>query len=186
MTGAPDPLELRVAELLDELAEPRPLPAGGSAAALAAAMAARLVAMAARSTDDWPEAPSCSAQALALSARLEPLALADAQAYADALRALAERDRDLGEALHRAAELPLAIAEAAADVADLAAATADRCAGHVRGDALAAVAIAMGATEAARRLVDINLATGSDDERARRAATLSRTAADAWERTGGR
>jgi formiminotetrahydrofolate cyclodeaminase len=175
-----------MAELLDELAEPRPVPAGGSAAALAAAMAARLVSMAARSTTDWPSAAACSAQALTLSARLEPLALADAQAYAAALQALEDRDRDLGEALHRAAELPLAIAQCAADVAELAAETAESCAGHVRGEALAAVALARGAAEAAGRLVEINLASSADDARSRHAADLVRAARDAWERTAGR
>jgi formiminotetrahydrofolate cyclodeaminase len=149
-------------------------------------MAARLVTMAARSTKDWTDGAAYSAQALTLSARLEPLALADAQAYADALQALADRDRGLGEALHRAAELPLAIATAAADVAALAAETAERCAPHVRGEALAAVALARGATEAAGRLVEINLSSSADDDRMRRAAALSRTAREAWERTAER
>lgn len=183
MTAAPDPLELRVAELLDDLAAPRPVPAGGSAAALAAAMAARLVAMAARSTEDWDGAPGCAAQALSLSARLEPLALADAEAYAEALRALAEGDGAAVTALQRAAELPLAIADAASAVAELAAEALEHCEVHVRGEALAAAALARGATEAAARLVEINLSTGTDDERTRRAATYMRWADDAWART---
>jgi len=176
-----DLLDLTVGELLEELAEPGPVPAGGSAAAFSAAMAAALVAMAARATSDWEEAGPCAAQALALRARLQPLARADAEAYANALRALDDRgdDFELGRALDQAAALPLAIAEGAADVAELAVHVSDRCDGRVRGDALAAAALAGGAALAASRLVEINLATKPDDERSRRAQEAAARAARA-------
>jgi methenyltetrahydrofolate cyclohydrolase len=180
-----DLLELRVTELLEGLADTDPVPAGGSAAAFCGAMAASLVSMAARSTDDWDEAGAASAQALALRARLEPLALADAEAYAETRRAFGEGDTrgSLARALDRAAELPLTIAEATADVAELGAQVYERCDVRVRGDALAAVALAAGATKAAGRLVEINLATTPEDQRARRADALSRAASEAWART---
>ena len=88
------------------------------------AMAAEVVVMVARATTGWGDAAGVAAQARALSARLVPLASADATAFARvvALRADPHADeRDLGPALDRAAELPLAIADAAAATAELAA-----------------------------------------------------------------
>ena len=66
---------LPVARLQDVLAESGAGPAGGSAAALAATMAAGLVRLVARVSADWPEAPGVAAQASALGDRA--LALAD-------------------------------------------------------------------------------------------------------------
>ena len=115
---------------------------------------------------DWDGAPGCAAQARSLSARLEPLALADAEAYAEALEALAEGDGAAAtSALDRAAELPLAIADAASAVAELAAEALEHCAVHVRGETLAAVALARGATEGGRH--------GSSRSTSRRAPTTS-------------
>ena len=188
MIGVDEPgglLELRVAGLLRGLAEPVPVPAAGSAAALAGAMAASLVTMAARSSPDWEAATAAAAQAETLRARLEPLALADAQAYADALAALrddAPGAPPAGPALERAAELPLAIASHAADVAELAVHAASRCAASVRGEALAAAALAAGAARAAERLVAVNLRTVSGDERSERARACAEAAEDAWRR----
>jgi methenyltetrahydrofolate cyclohydrolase len=143
-------------------------------------MAAGLVAMAARSSPGWDDGPGVAAQAQALRARVTPLALADSEAYARVLDALAAaeeaegggRRSDLAAALRRASELPLAIAEAAADTATLAAYTASRCEASVRGEALVAVTLAEAAARAAARLVEINLAAATHDphhERARRA-----------------
>ncbi len=137
-------------------------------------MAAGLVAMAARSSPDWEDGAGVAAQAQALRARVTPLALADSEAYADVLTALASEDErsDLASALRRASELPLAIVEAAADTATLAAYASSRCEAAVRGEALVAVALAEAAARAGARLVEINLAAASHDphlERARRA-----------------
>ena len=74
------------------------------------------------------------AQAERLRQRIAPLAQADAEAYERRSRAPAlpeplepeVRDMTLGVALGRAAEIPLAIAEAGADVAELAALVAER------------------------------------------------------------
>ncbi len=144
-------------------------------------MAGSLVAMAARSSPGWEEGAGVAAQAQALRARVTPLALADSEAYADVLDALAKSadgKPDLATALRRASELPLAIAEAAADTATLAAYTVSRCEASVRGEALVAVALAEAAARAGARLVEINLAAATHDshrERARRA--LSEAAA---------
>lgn len=173
--------ELRLAELLDALAADQ-VPASGSATAVVGAMAAEIVAMVARAATGWGDAPGVAAQARALSARLVPLASADASAFARvvALRADPYADeRDLGPALESAAELPLAIADAAAATAELAALAANWAVGYEKADAVAAAALAEGATRAAAALVHANLTTVPGDARATRADELVRTAAAA-------
>ena len=150
-------------------------------------MAASLVGMAAHSSTSWPGAAGAAAQARALRARLVPLALADAEAYAEALEALREsaagqgHHASLGVKLDRAAALPLSIAEAAADV-ELAAVAAEHGDGPSRTDAVAAAALAEGAVVAAARLVELNLRTTPGDERSLRCAQLVEGAKDARER----
>ncbi len=83
-------LDLRLGDFLERLGTGKPAPGSGSAAALTVAIAAGLVAMVARRSEDcWDESPGIAAQALALQARAAPLALADAQVWDDALEALA-------------------------------------------------------------------------------------------------
>jgi formiminotetrahydrofolate cyclodeaminase len=173
--------ELRLTELLDALAGEQ-VPASGSAAALTGAMAAQLVAMVARATSGWGDAGGVAAQARALSGRLVPLASADANAFARvvALRADPQADaRDLGPALDLAAELPLAIADATAATAELAALAAGWAIGYEKADAIAAAALAEGATRAAAALVHANLTTVPGDARAARADELVLSAATA-------
>jgi formiminotetrahydrofolate cyclodeaminase len=95
--------------------------------------------------------------------------------------AAAERDAALGRALRRAAEVPLAIAETAADVAALAALAARDGAASVRGDAWAAATLAEAAGVAAARLVHVNLATRPDGELSTRADLAARSATAARE-----
>jgi methenyltetrahydrofolate cyclohydrolase len=181
VTEPPSLRELRVTELLDALAGSR-VPSSGSAAALTGAMAAELVAMTARAATGWADAPGVAAQARTLSARLVPLATSDAEAFTRVveLRADPTADpRDLGPALQRAADIPLAIADAAAATAELAAFAAGWVVGHEKSDAVAAAALAEGATRAATALVHANLATRPGDTRSKRADELVRAAADA-------
>ena len=182
MTDAPASLpELRLTELLDALAAEQ-VPASGSAAALAGAMAAEVVAMVARAATGWGDASGVAVQARALSARLVPLASTDASAFARVLALRADPDadeRDLGPALEHAAELPLAIADAAAATAELAALAAGWATGYEKADAIAAAALAEGATRAAAALVHANLAILPGDARALRADELVQTAAAA-------
>lgn len=173
----PDPyLELRVGELLDSVAR-RGGPGAGAVAALGAASAAALVELAARATDpaDWPEAGGAAAQARRLRDRLVPLAHEDAEAYQAAIAQLGEQGDDfaLGEALARAADIPLEIAEHAENVAGLAAEAAERASGDVRADASAAAALALGSAWAAARLVEVNLAMREDDPRLVRARVIA-------------
>jgi len=174
---------LPVARLQDVLAEAGPGPAGGSAAALAATMAAGLVRLVARVSHDWSDAPGVAAQASALGDRSLALADDDHRVYTRAMAELAApgRDATLGAALRRAAEVPLHIAETAADVTMLAALAAREGSETVRADAWAAAALAEAATASAARLVHVNLATRPDDDLTTRADAAARAAASARE-----
>lgn len=174
-------VDLSVREFAERLADGRTAAGGGSTAAVVLALSAGLAGMAARaSCDAWEGAPGAIAQADALRARVMPLAEADAKVYAEALETLRSRDElDPGErdevirgALSRAAEVPLAIAEAGSDVAELAAAIGELGNEEVRGDAAAAAVLAAAAARAAANLVEINLAAARDDERVARARLL--------------
>jgi methenyltetrahydrofolate cyclohydrolase len=187
-TESPRLLERQLADFLDDLESAGPIPASGATAAIVAAMAASLVGMAARASTGWGGAAGAAAQASKLRARLVPLGLADAVAYADALQALSdvaagrEHQGELGPRLERAAELPLEIAEAAADVAELAAVAAEHADGPHRTDAIAAAALAEGAVVASVHLVALNLRTVPGDERSQRGAELVTAATTARER----
>src|SRR5438445_36899 len=85
------------------------------------------------------------ARARELVEGLLALAVQDSRAYEQALTALERRDSGLARALAKAAEVPLAIAGTAGDVAELAAEAAERADGHARADAAAAAALAAGA-----------------------------------------
>ena len=174
---------LPVAGLQDVLAEAGPGPAGGTAAALATTMAAGLVRLVARVSEGWSDAPGVAAQASALGDRSLALADDDHRVYARAMAELAApgRDANLGAALRRAAEVPLQIAETAADVTMLAALAAHEGSETVRADAWAAAALAEAATVSAARLVHVNLATRPDDDLSTRADEAARAAVSARE-----
>jgi formiminotetrahydrofolate cyclodeaminase len=175
--------EATVSRLQDLLAQPGPGPAGGSAAAVATTMAAGLVRLVARVSDHWEDGPGVAAQASALGDRALSLADDDHRVYARAMAELSSPSRDatLGAALRRAAEVPLHIAETAADVAILAALAAQEGSDTVRGDAWAAAALAEAATVSAAQLVHVNLSTRRDDDLCARADDASRAAANARE-----
>jgi formiminotetrahydrofolate cyclodeaminase len=184
-------LDLSVRELLDAAGAADPTPGGGSIAAVTAACAAGLVTMAARNSTDWEGAGGVAAQAATLRRRLEELAPANDEAYERALAALhrpkepdsGSRDLALGESLERAAAIPLAIAEVAANVAELAAVAAEEGDPQTRADAAAAAMLALGATRAAAHLVEINLGVREADERRLRANRFAADAAAAGART---
>jgi formiminotetrahydrofolate cyclodeaminase len=122
--------------------------------------------------------PTGAAQASALETRLRRLADEDAEALAVARAALpivepeesdARRDFALGTALDRAAAVPLAIAEACADVAALARELAERLDPAFAADLEASARLAGGAARAAAHLVEVNLVVAEDDDRVRRA-----------------
>ena len=169
-------------DLAGRISSAEAAPASGWVAGTTAALAAALLAKAAARSEGWSGAKGARAQAIDLRDRLLELAGEDARAYQHALTALERRDAGLARALARAAEAPLAIAEAAADAALLAAEGAERADGSARADAAAAACLASGAATAARRLVEANLATMSEDERIARAGRAAEAAADAAKR----
>jgi len=160
-------LELPVAELLERVAARTPAPGGGSVAALVASLAAGLVAMAARfAPDDWGPRSEAVERADALGAEVTPLADEDARAYAGFL--------ETGE-LEPTVAIPLALAAAATELAELGARVAADGNPRVSGDAAAGAALAAAAAHVAARLVALNLA-GTRDERIDVAAALARRA----------
>ena len=138
-------------ELLDRIGDRTPAPASGSAAALTGALAAALVELAARFSED----DESLARALELRARLVELADEDAAAYADFMRTRSDEDRS------RTIEIPLAVAEAGTELAALAERLAEHGRGSVRGDALVAAELARAAARSASLLVELNRGDGS-------------------------
>jgi methenyltetrahydrofolate cyclohydrolase len=156
---------------LADVAERTPAPGGGAGAGVGCALGAALTEMAAR----FAGMDDAVARAAALRERGLALAQADRSVYLPVLEALRLPASDPGraEALRAAqsaaADVPLAIAEAAAEVAGLAREVAAAGKSGLRGDALAGADIAAGAARAAARLVEINLAGVADDPRVARA-----------------
>lgn len=166
----------------------------GASSAEVVSIAAGVIETAARSSGDWEDAGGAVAQAVALRRRGSRLAAENARAYAAARAALGARpargddrerqiaDIQLGDALALAADIPLAITEAAVDAAELGALAAEKGAGDVRADAAGASALAAGAAIAAAHLVQVNLATRAGDARVERASRLASHARSVSER----
>ena len=167
----------RAHELAEQISSSEAVPGSGWVAGVSAAFAAALVAKSASRSEGWSGAEGARAQALELRDRLLALAAQDSKAYEQALTALERRDSGLARALAKAAEVPLAIAGTAGDVAELAAEAAERADGHARADA--AAALAAGAARAASKLVAVNLSALEDDERVGRAGRAAEAASDA-------
>ena len=133
-------------ELLDAIGARTPAPASGAAAALTGALAAALVELAARFSED----DEALARALELRARLLELADEDAAAYTDYLRTRSDEDRQ------RTIEIPLAVAAAAAETAALAERLAADGRPSVKGDALVAAELARAGARSAELLAALN------------------------------
>lgn len=146
--------------------------AAGPAVALAGSAAAWVLVEAARAADEGARA----AQAVALHDRLTHAAGDDAEALAAARAGLSSptagderRDFALGQALERAAAVPLLIAEACADVVALALELEPAVPADHAPDVRVAAMLAAGAAHAAAHLVEVNLGVGPDDGRLARA-----------------
>ena len=184
MAAAEDLLDVTLRDFLERLASREPAPAAGSVAALTVAMAAAVLTKAARaSAEIWTEARGVVAQAEALRNRVAPLAQLDAEAYAQAQQALQKpEDTELRRTMTRAADIPLRIAEVAADVAALGTVVAEHGDPATRADAVAAAMLAEAGAHAASELVAVNLLSLPEDERVLRARELERAAAESAER----
>jgi formiminotetrahydrofolate cyclodeaminase len=181
-------LDRSLRELLDDVAARGRTPGGGSVAALVTALAAALLAKIARTSTAWPDSRGVAAQAESLRDRAAPLAQATAEEYEAALQAREDegesgerRDFALGRAYARAAEPPLQIARAAADVAELAVVVARNGDPAFHADAVIAALLAAGAASSAAELVGVNLTASARDERVREAERLAESAARAAE-----
>lgn len=176
--------DLSIREFLDELASPSPAPGGGSAAALAGAIGAALVAMVCRLTigrknylDVSPELESLLPQAE--SRRLELLSLmeADANAYSRVITAYklpkdtpedqTEREKAIQAALKDAADVPFQITRACAEVLALAQPVAAKGNKNAASDAGAAALLAEAGMRAAALNVEINLILIKDGDHER-------------------
>src|ERR1700675_230904 len=152
-------------ELAEAISSGEAVPGSGWVAGVSAALAAALVAKTAKRSEGWSDSAGARAQAIELRDRLLALAEQDALAYETALTSLERRDSGLARSLAKAAEVPLKIGEAGGGAALLAAEGAARADGSARADAAAAACLAAGAAQAARRLVEVNLATNDDRPR---------------------
>ena len=191
MTDAvPNYAELPLGRFVDMVASREPAPGGGASAAVAVALAAALTAMAARfSADHLADAETIADRAEELRNRVMPLAQADAAAYGRVLDAYRtprddeeKRRRRIREALSEAADVPLSIAAVGVEVAGNAARLVEEGNPNLRGDAVAAAALAKAGVRAAATLVEINVsAGGADDDRLSRVDQLLATMAAAQE-----
>jgi formiminotetrahydrofolate cyclodeaminase len=179
-------------QLLDQVAAESPSPGGGSSCALACALAAGLVEMAASFTlarEEYAERHDRMAalRGRAGELRAHALELAEREltvygAVLDTLRLPEDtpgRAERLEAALSDAADSPLAVARAAAEVAGLAAEVALTGNRHLRGDAISGAVLAEGACAAAARLAEINLTGRAGDPRREEASELPQRALQA-------
>lgn len=179
--------DLPVQAFLERLGSSHPVPGGGSAAALAAAMGAALVAMVAELTIGRPayaehESTMRHLRFDALDRRTELLGLAqeDATAYDAVVRARhmpkdseAERTARTGalqEAMLEAARIPLRAAVVASEVLDLAARIAPIGNRNAVSDAGVAAQLAAAGLRGALLNVRINIPYLADDEPLRQSA----------------
>lgn len=162
-------------DLLDDVAGGDPLPAAGSLIAVVGALAAGLAAtVARRSVAQISGAPAIAERLDQLRLLLEPLITADAADYAAALAESERSARDAG--LLRAAEGPVVVAEALAEVAVIATALAANGNQNLRYDAAAAAQLAATAAEVGAQLTEANVGEADPYPRARAAAAKARAA----------
>src|SRR5437764_1087113 len=119
--------------------------------------------MVARSSrDSWPDAAGVAAQAVEIAERCPELAREDARVWQSALQTIrlvvengagSREGGELRELLEGSAEVPVAIAEAAADVATLAALAAMYGDGAFTADAVSAALLAQACARVAKHLV---------------------------------
>jgi methenyltetrahydrofolate cyclohydrolase len=168
-------LDLSLHEFLGLLADGQPAPAAGGAVAVAVALGASLCAMVASlSARQLADAADLQARAEQLAWTTAPLADADVEVCRAVITAR-RNGGDVDGALSAAADVPLRVAEAGAQVVALAARLAAEGNPNTRGDALTAGLLAAAGTRASCALVRINLAAAGSDERLTRVSALLAT-----------
>ncbi len=197
--GSDDLLNLPLADLLGRLASDAPAPAGGALAAIAAAGAAAMVEMGAsltlareRYAPYHEEMAQARDRARLLRDELVAIVVEDGLAYGGVIAALrlpqasaeerSVRRTALDDAALVAAGPPGRIVAAAAELAELAAAVAERGNVNLVGDAMTAAVVGEAAGRAAAALVEIDAgmsraAGAADALQAARAASMRAAAA---------
>ena len=177
--------ERRLGEFLDAVAARTPHEGAGAVAAVTVASAAALVAMAARFSEG--DLRSLAVRADRLRDEVLPLADADGHAYGALLAAQRiprdqpERRQRIDDALEAATDIPVRIAEAGSQVAEMGARLVSEGNPRLIGDAQTAALLADAATRAAHGLVRINtdLASRAGVDWADRAETFRQRASAA-------
>lgn len=187
--SAPRYIDDSVRSFLVKLAAKSPEPAGGAALALAAASAAALVSLSCHSNgqpDIDPVLEACLTRSEELRREVEELIDSDVAAYREVMRALGlpqetpeEQERRrvaLDQALTRASEIPLEVAEAGLSLLKLSLDAAGHARSSVLGDLAAAAHLAEAAVKGSVRNAVINLGALSNQAASRdllgRAAAL--------------
>jgi formiminotetrahydrofolate cyclodeaminase len=172
--------DLTLGAFVDELASAQPVPGGGSASAVAAALAAGLVAMVAALSVGRPKYAHygetharAAAEGTNLKDRLLELADEDSAAYADFAAAMklpreteaeqASRKAALQAAARTAANVPLACVKACLEVAIVAESLAGRCNLNASSDLAVASLLAGAAAHGAGANVLVNLPMVGDE-----------------------
>ena len=195
---------LTLEAFVEELASSAPIPGGGSAAAVAAALAAGLVAMVAGLSADRPvyarfaaTHAGAGAAGRELATRLLDLADQDAAAYGAFAAAMklprttdqekATRSAAIREAAVRAADVPLRTLEACREIVAASEALAGRSNRNAASDLAVASRLAEAAAHGAAENVIVNLPALGDDARSEalrgRVETLLAEVADDAEST---
>lgn len=169
---------LRIDEFTAQLASAEPTPGGGGAAALVGAQAAALAEMAARVTAKSPrhvqaagEMRTMAAKSAELRRGMLELIAADAQAFAALMAAWrlpredGTREATIQAATVEATEVPLLLAEQAAQAVALALALRDKVTAGIRADAELAVLFGRAAVEGALHNVRVNAEVCRDADR---------------------
>ena len=183
-------IERSLRALLDDVAAATPAPGGGCAAAWSCALAAALVEMTARVTLQRPDhrprhqrMREIAGRASTLRDRATSLGERELHSYQPVLEVLAlpqddpDRAARLDGALSDATQTPFALARVGGEIAALALEAARTASPLLRGDAIAALALAEAGCQAAAQLVTINLAGRPSDHRLAEVADIADRAA---------
>jgi len=172
-------IKLTVQDFIDQLASPSPTPGGGSASALAGAMAAAMVEMACNLTigrekfrDVEEDLKVVLARAGELRVQLEAAVDEDTEAFDEVSQAYklprdtdeekAARTAAIQKALQAATEVPLKVAKACMETSQLAQIALEKSNPSVASDARVARVLADAAREGAVANVEINLGSLKD------------------------
>jgi methenyltetrahydrofolate cyclohydrolase len=172
--------KLTVQDFIEQLASATPTPGGGSASALAGAMAAAMVEMAANLTigrEKFRDVEVEMKVVLGRAGELRDLMLAAVEEDTDAFDEVstaykmpkdsdadkAARTAAIQESLKGATEVPLRVAKAAMETYQLAQIAMEKANPNVASDARVAMLLAEAAREGARANVDINLGMIKDE-----------------------